>query len=413
MKVLTILGGLLLGILMACATSQADEGLLYGKVYTVDNDVFEGFIRWDRNEASWVNILDGDKELDRKRHRKDRHKRYRPKKKVSIFGVTVYSEGDYDYIISSNMAQSGLRMGHIKELVVDGDDEVVLVLKSGEEVFLENGSGDIGDDNREILVDTQDEGIIEFYWDDIEKVEFMKTPDRTTKFGTRLYGTAVTRRGDQFTGYISWDMDEAFDEDILDGRDRHRKRKIRFSSIASIERRSPSSALVTLKNGERLRLDETNDVNSGNRGIVVADPALGRVKITWDDFDYIEFTALPDGYGYDNFDGGRRLTGTVFTEDGEEFAGKIKWDDDEEFTWELLDGKIDDVDFGIEMGNIKEIEKISFRGSRVVLNDGREFRLDDSNDIDEDNKGIIVLLDNDEEVFVDWDDFERVVFSGK
>ncbi len=32
-------------------------------------NVFEGLIRWDKNEASWVDVLDGTKEIDRKKAR--------------------------------------------------------------------------------------------------------------------------------------------------------------------------------------------------------------------------------------------------------------------------------------------------------------------------------------------------------
>jgi len=411
-KAFSVIGIGAVCVLLASAVS-AESGLLYGKIYTVDDEVLEGFIRWDKNEASWVDVLDGDKELDRSRKSKhrDRYRRYDDDddtEEISIFGVTVFRREGSRYIWDwSDQAESGMRMGHIKTLIPDGDDEVLLELKSGEEVYLENGSGDIGDDIREILIDTEDEGIIELYWDDVEKIEFEKSPKRETKFGRRLYGTVVTDRGDEFTGFIGWDIDETYDTDILDGHEKSRKRKIRFEKIGTIEKRSSSSAILTLKGGKKMRLKGTNDVDSGNRGIEISDVTLGKIVVDWDDFDYLEFTDPPDGPGYDEFDGGRRIFGTVFTEDNEEFTGEIKWDDDEEFTWEFLDGEIGDVDFSIEFGNIKSIEKDSRRGSTVTLKDGREFRLRDSNDIDDDNKGIIIYT-GDEEVFIDWDNFERL-----
>ncbi len=399
-------------ILFVTGSAVADPGIIYGKVYTNDGEVLEGFIRWDKNEVAWDDVLDGDKEL-----RKEVRKKYRYRSdsdddddvdEITIFGVTVYrggkSRNSWNW---SDNAQSGIRFGHIKTLIPDGNDEVLLVLKSGEEVYLENGSGDIGDDNREILVDTEDEGIIELYWDDIEKIEFEKTPKRDTRFGNRLYGTVAVDRGDEYTGFICWDMDEAYDTDILDGSENNRKRKIKFGKIESIERRSSNSAIVALKGGKKIRLKGTNDVDSGNRGIVVSDMAMGRVVVYWDEFDFVEFKEAPEGPSYNKFDGGKLLKGTVFTEDGEKFKGEIKWDDDEEYTWELLDGEIDDVDFAIEFGQIKSIEKSSRHGAEVVLKDGRKFRLRDSNDIDDDNKGIIIK-DGKDKVVVDWYDFERL-----
>lgn len=406
-----LLCGLTAIILICVGSVLAESDLVYGKVYTVDDDVLEGYIRWDRNEASWGDIIDGDKKLDRKYRRKyqDRDDRDRGnyREAVEIFGVRVFANHGWP-----NQASSGIRVGYLKELIPDGDDEALLVLKNGEEIEFENGSGDIGEDIREILIDTNDEGVIELYWRDIDRIEFMQGPDRESAFGKRLYGKLVTRRGDEFKGSIGWDIDESFDTDVLDGSERNRKRKIEFKDISMIERRSSQSALVTLRTGKKIRLDDSNDVDDSNRGIVISDDNLGRIVVSWDDFDFLEFMDPPKGMTYDKFPDAKPLAGTVTTERGKSYKGKIVWDADESYNWELLDGRIDDVDFSIEFSNIEKIEKNSRRGSEVTLRDGRVFRLRDSNDIDDDNKGIIVLVDGDkdDEVFIDWDDFESAVF---
>jgi len=403
-----------LGLLVVFALPAfAEPGMIYGKIYTVDNEVYEGFIRWDRNEGSWEDIIDGTKELDR--HKKRRSSKYRDRddrrKRVEVFGITVYSEDDYGWKWSSSSAESGMRVGHLKSLIPDGDNEAIFVFKSGEEVYLSQGSTDIGDDIREIIVDDEDEGTFELYWDDIERIDFEASDGARCPFGERLYGTVVTRRGDEFSGFICWDMDEIFSTDVLDGREKRRKREIEFGNLEKIERRSSSSAMVTMKNGKKIRLDDSNDVNSGNRGVVISDFKLGRIIVEWDDFDYVVFTDAPRPQEYDDFDGGRKLEGTVFTEDGDKYTGRIRWDDDEEYTWELLDGENHDIDFDIEFGMIAAIEKVSYNSSRVTLKDGRSFKLRGSNDIDSDNKGIFIFENEDDEIIVDWEDFERVEFS--
>jgi hypothetical protein len=404
-----LLPSTVLFLFLLASLAVADPGLLYGKVYTTDNEVFEGFIRWDKNEAAWDDILDGTKDLDRKGKRK----RYRDRdrdddREVSIFGITVYREGRGMWFVDE--AESGIRMGHINSLIPTGDQEVLLILKSGEEVELTGGSGDIGDDNREILIDDDEEGVVELYWDGIDKIEFEAGPDREVEFGERLYGTVSTRYGQDYTGFICWDMDEVFSEDILDGREDHRKRKIEFGRIESIERLSSSAAEVTLKNGRKMRLDDSNDIDSGNRGIVISDLKLGAVQLDWDEFDMVVFTNPPKGPRYSDFDGGRPLEGTVYTVDGDKFTGRIRWDDDEEYTWEILDGDYRDIEIEIEFGMIESIEKNSSRSSTVTLRDGRTFKLRDSNDIDRDNKGIFID-DGDDEIVVDWDEFEKIVFA--
>ncbi len=154
-----------------------------------------------------------------------------------------------------------------------------------------------------------------------------------------------------------------------------------------------------------------------NRGIVVSDIKLGRVIVQWDEFESLEIKrpSGADYISYDDFDGGSRMFGTVYDEDGEEYTGKIRWDNDEEYGWEILDGDYRGVEFDIAFENIKSIEKLSRRSSRVTLWDNRKFKLRDSNDVDNDNNGIFVSTesDPDDEEVIDWEDFDRIEFRKK
>jgi hypothetical protein len=410
---LAVATGLL--VLLAATGATADnEGRIYGKIITVDGDTFEGLIRWDKNEANWVDVLNGNKELDESVYDEfssERRRKYSDRgAKVEFFGLTI-SRDDGSVFNFSNSAESGMRFGHIKRLEVIGDDEALIILKSGEEVELSGGSTDIGTGIREIVIEDPDEGEIEFVWDDIEAIEFRSSrTDMQSNFGERLYGTLTTRRGETFTGYVCWDMDEIFTEDILDGSERNRSRKIDFGKISAIERYSSNGAMVTLANGDELLLRETNDVDDGNRGIVIGDPGFGQVTVDWDEFERLEFTRPSREVRYDDFDGGHKIYGTIYTEDGESYTGEIIWDADERYTWEILDGEYHDVEFDVEFGLIRMIEKKSYRSSLVTVLDGREFRLRGSNDVDEDNKGIFVKTDAGDRIEVDWDDFDRVEF---
>ncbi|MFH1687195.1 MAG: hypothetical protein ABIE70_06685 [bacterium] len=396
-------------VLVAGAVWADSSGRIYGKITTIDGDTFEGLIRWDKNEANWCDILDGTKEMSKHKKSKSR-KRYKEREgTIELFGIEL---GSNTTISWSNSAQSGIRVGHIKTLEVTDDQSALLILKSGQEVELAHGSTDIGDDIREIIIEDDDEGEIELVWDDIERIDFADAGgNRTSNFGERLYGTLTTRRGEEFTGWVCWDVDEVFESDILDGEYDNRTRKIKFGKIKAIERYSSNGANVTLTNGDEMVLRETNDVNDGNRGIIIADPAFGQIVVKWDEFDRLEFSPAPKGLRYGDFDGGRPLKGTVYTEDGDSYKGTIRWDDDEEYTWEILDGNNRDIEFDIEFGLIKEIKKRSYRSSVVIVSDGREFRLRDSNDVDEDNKGIFITLDDGEEVEVEWAEFDRVEFD--
>ncbi len=404
----------LLMIFIAGTVVAENEGRIYGKITTNDGDVLEGLIRWDKNEGSWVDVLNGTKDLSNKHKKKqsktDRRKRNR-ETSIEIFGITLGKTSSSSWNIF-NSAQSGIRFGHIKILEPIDDDRVLLTLKSGEDIELYNGSTDIGNGIREIVIEDEGEGDVELLWDDIEMIEFEAADyDDESYFGERLYGTLTTRRGDEFTGYVCWDVDELFTGDILDGDEKGRSRKIKFGKIESIERYSSSGATVTLTNGDEKLLKNSNDIDDGNRGITISDPGFGQVVVEWDDFDRIEFTDAPRQVEYNDFDGGHPLSGTVYTEDGDSYTGQIRWDDDEEYSWEILDGEYHDIEFDVEFGLIDKIEKKSHRTSIVTMLDGRSFRLRGSNDVDGDNKGIFIKTDIDDEVELDWDEFSYVEFK--
>jgi hypothetical protein len=165
--------------------------------------------------------------------------------------------------------------------------------------------------------------------------------------------------------------------------------EIRFREIASIAR-VEGGARVVLFNGDELDLTGERDVDSRNRGILISDPRLGLVEVEWSEFQVLRFHDADAVVGYDAFDGGHPLVGTVVTQSGEEIDGVIRWDADEEGSWELLNGRADDVTFTIEFSEVNRIVRGEVFGAAVTLLDGRTFQLDDSNDVDWDNKGILI-----------------------
>jgi hypothetical protein len=256
-----------------------------------------------------------------------------------------------------------------------------------------------------------DEGlgqVSEFEWRDLESVDFM-APGDTPPSESRMYGTLTTRSGLEFTGYVTWDVDEIYSTDVLDGDADGRRMSIPFGEIERIERQSSRSSRVTLTDGETYVLDGTNDVDASISGIEMADPGLGAVKLEWGEFESVRFHGTDDEAAVTYFDGGSPLRGTVETLDGDRYSGEIVWDADESFTWEMLNGEIDGLEFHVEFGNIERIEK-SGRGARVTLLDGRTFQLSGSNDVDRGNRGVTIRTDG-RDYEVDWRDFDAVTFT--
>jgi hypothetical protein len=390
----------------------AESGRLYGKLYTTDNEIFEGWIRWDKNEAYWDDLIDGTCEQKPKDQIKTKTgKHYRSKERrttVSIFGLKFGDEGSVIDFSGSSTCQ--IAFGNVRTLLNEGDGDGTMVLKTGEEIVF-SSSADLGS-VREILLSDIKEGDIYFDWEDIEKIDFMREPKDPDDGMERLYGRVSTRRAGEFEGWVEWDVDEVFNKDDLDGEEEGgRTRKVAFDRIIAIERRSSSSASITLKDGKEMVLRNSNDVNSENRGIVVKSAEFGRIKVSWDDFERVEFLPVPKDKlpKYQDFDGGVSIKGTVTTEDGAQYSGHIAWDDDEEYTWEHINGEYKGIEMDIPFSAIASIEKSSQRGATVTVKNGGSYLLRGSNDVDEDNKGILITSDNGKTEEVDWYDFAKLV----
>ena len=344
---------------------------LYGTVATRRGATLTGFIRWDRNEGSWADVLDAQKLRAR-----------------------------------GNATQTGIRFGHVFRIERLNGDEALVTLKSGEQVRMGARATDLGDGLRALLVDVPGRGTQELEWRDLEVVEFEAAPEGLEPSEARNHGTLTTRSGLEFTGYIAWDVDEIYTTDVLDGEADGVDRDIPFGSIASIERAGSRGARVTLLDGNAMVLRGTNDVDSSIGGISVSDPTLGEVKLGWDEFDNVRFHPADAEPGRGFFDGSHPITGTVITEAGQEYTGRIAWDNDETGSWEMLNGEVDGVELQVEFGNIARIRKTG-RGALVELRDGRTFELAGSNDVDDGNRGITVGS-GDEAHEIEWEDFSEL-----
>lgn len=268
----------------------------------------------------------------------------------------------------------------------------------------------MGSGFRGLVVDDGREEPVELRWRDVDRVEFMAPPAGTRPgAGSRIHGTLRTRDGGEFTGYVAWDVDEILSTDVLDGEEDGRDVEIPFHGIAAIERAGSSGARVVLSGGEELLLRGSNDVDSGNRGISVSDPGLGQVTVGWDDFEELVLHEPAEAAGgYGAFDGGYRLYGSVETEDGEVLEGYLRWDNDEAWSWEILDGRLGDVELDVELGLVAAVRRLGGWGAEVTLRDGRAFELTGSNDVDEGNKGIFLTSGEGETVLVRWRDLREV-----
>lgn len=265
-----------------------------------------------------------------------------------------------------------------------------------------------------------------------------------------IYGKVETIDGDSYEGQIRWGKEEAFwfdhfnsskpeneNLDLLSSReidnlDRNRHNNnnswmawrnnwfssnnnswgnnhthsfaCEFGDIKRIEPGRGERIRVTLQNGDVLRMDGgSNDVGASVR---VYDEEQGLLKIAWDNIETVDFFNAPRSY-QSKF--GQPLYGTVLTSSGS-FSGYVQWDHDERLSDDELNGDIRGGELDLPFRKIKTITK-TYRGVEVEVLSGRRFDMSGSNDVNNDNRGIIVNIAGMGRVDIPWEEFESVTFT--
>ncbi len=411
-------------VFVVFSASAQDEGFIYGKVYTIDNKVYEGPIRWGKEEVYWTDIFNAGKERnqnlrylssrdrDRLDDRQNTWSNWNNGNWYRWFGNwgndrNNYNNNNYD---NDYEHQFACQFGEIKTIIPAGRKYVDLEMQNGDKISLKGeGYNDVGE---EIRIMDPEMGELDMSWGRIRKIEFMKTPKTlSNRFGTPLYGK-VEAFGETFTGYIQWDHDERLSTDKLDGDADDGNISLEFSKIVSIERRGGRSS-VKMKSGRELVMDGSNDVDSGNRGIIIMSKEMIAIDVPWREFDKVTFSE-PSGSlaTYDQFVNQKSLSGSVVTKDGKTLTGKIVFDLDEEFNYELLQGKQGDFEVITPFRDIKIIEPISDYRCNIELKSGKKIRLDDAQDVNERNQGVLIFADNKgEPSYLLWEDVKTIEFN--
>ncbi len=406
-KTLQLIIGVVVAMFIAMTTLQAQntEGFIYGKVYTSDN-TYTGQLRWGKEEAYWndhFNAAKVENEFEKFKRKKSSNDSWR----------------DLDWRISSiwddkssgTVHQFSCQFGDMKELQNSGNERMTVVLKNGEEIRL-SGSG-YNDGSSQIVVLDDELGIINLSLNRVRKVEFMNTPKNLPRImGLPLYGTVETHRKGNFTGYVQWDHDERIGTDLLDGDTRDGDVSISFDKIQKIERSGNGSEIV-LFSGREFFLTGSNDVNGGNRGIIVSVDNVGKIDIPWSSFRSVTYEkAKASGPSYATYTIPKGLSGKVYTYDDKQVNGQIVFDLDEAYELEILEAKDDDVEYKIPFRNIKSIKPKNYNYSMIELRNGEQLLLGDARDVSDKNAGLLVFKKGEADpVYIEWRNVTEIVFD--
>jgi hypothetical protein len=392
--------GVLLSLALAvgAAGHAADtDGFLYGRVTTTTDSTYTGILRWDDEEAFWDDLFNSGKvELP---FYKDFGPEQRRGRTIQILGREFkVNWGDW-----SSSRHFVVRFGDIDRLEVLGSEEANVHLRGGEVARVKGLANDVS-----ATIEVQDAtlGTVKVPWRKLETVQFLPTPKDVKPVGFRLAGTVRTSQG-EFEGFVQWDKQECLSVDKLDGDDDGIRVSLDMGQIASIERKGSRASVVTLRDGRTMTLSGTNDVDDDNRGILVEDRRFGKVEIPWRAFERVDFReAGSSGAGYGEFGAWGELRGTVKDDSGRTYTGRVVFDLDEAYGWEMLDGHDDEIAYSIPFGMISRVEPQAGDSARVTLRGGQTLTLGGTQDVSDANDGILVLQpgNEDEGVLVPWDE---------
>lgn len=388
---------------------EVHPGFLYGRVTTLGGATWEGRLRWGgHQEAFWGDYFNGRKDANPWVAHVPPERMPRERRGFSIFGIEIGGRKSGAGFVRPFMA----RFGDLARIDARGGD-VRVTLKSGAVFDLDRFEASDFDDG--VRVWDARRGEVNLDSTRIRSVELLPAGP-SSAVPSRLHGTARTRHGD-FTGFIQWDREECVGTDELDGRTDAGELSLRFDIIRSIARRSPDGSLVTLLDGREIALSGTTEAGDGNRGIYVDDSRYGRVLVSWDAFESVDFTPGGSGPGYGDFPPGRPLVGSVTTRDGRRLAGRLVYDLDESEITETLDAPSQGVDYTLPFGLIASIvpadgDEGGALRARVTLHGGEELKLERKGDLGERNAGMLVFVDGQKSPeYVPWADVERVDFE--
>ncbi len=240
----------------APADLPAPRARMYGAVQT-DRGNFRGYILWDKQECLASDIIDG-------RDEQQSHQ---------------------------------VPLGEIREIEKVDNKSCRLTLRNGDQLLL-HGSNDVNRSNRGIDIEDARFGRVTVSWRAFKKLTFEDhsgsgRPFHAYRRHHLLHGKVIDKKGNTLTGRLVFDLDESERWEIMDGRDGKVDYAIAFGIIDTLEPAGRKRCKAVLINGESLLLGGSNDVNTGNGGVLIYEyNANPPTYLSWRQIKYVKFNNI-------------------------------------------------------------------------------------------------------------------------
>ena len=299
------------------------------------------------------------------------------------------------------------RFGDIARIHITGKDLAQIYYKSGNKLRVTTDEENNLHLGKDIFV-VDEAGVRRMEWEQISSINFKTAPDLIARIkGRPIYGTVTTSIG-PLTGYIQWGKGKYSDHQNLKGwTEEGSAVRFLFADVLSIIKHK-TGALVSLKSGKKVFLSKTEDVSATNKGITVMHPSWGRVVVDWKAFRSVSFEEVDPDTGYDRFPKPRKIYATIKTKEQLVYKGNCVFDMDEEWNYDLLEGRKDGISYQIPFRYISEIVPLNASYTKVVLQSDKVLVLGHHNDVTARNWGAIVWQANSQYRYVPWSNIVEI-----
>ena len=171
---------------------------------------------------------------------------------------------------------------------------VDITLRSGREFFL-TGTEDVNSSNSGIVVNDPNIGQVKVPWKYFMEMEILDEVPQGFGFNDfpvsqGLNATVITIEGEKHEGLLAYDLDEAWEFEILDANDDEVEFKIPMRNIKNIIPKNYNYSSVVLRDGTDLLLGGSNDVSDGNNGVLIFTTKDEKpIYVRWSKIDEIIF----------------------------------------------------------------------------------------------------------------------------
>ncbi|MEM6768630.1 MAG: hypothetical protein AAF655_27070 [Bacteroidota bacterium] len=389
---------------------QAQIGFIHGEVWLKNGQKVTGDIRWGIQDAYWIDVFEGRKkenEVLTHLSADDIRKLSRQEASQGIeWGFMNLWENKYPEQVHSFRC----RYGDIKEIQNLGEKLALLSFRDGTQWEIEGTSRE-HDVGKRIVLFKEYNLRIKISWQEIEKIKFsaVDPSERITRPNAYpLFGELQTTQG-TYRGYIIWDQEERLSGDKLDGQNAFGRVSINFGEIAAIQKKE-EGAEIQLLTGQNIFLTNHQDVNKKNKDISVISSSLGIIRVKWADFQQLQLEERPDFPLplYQDFPENIPLTGTIRTHNGNTFSGPMIFDLDEQFGFEMIEGKQKGLLHYVSLEEVAILKRIDQEETNVLLKNGKQLILTDEHDVTDKNWGILVWQSENRPDYIPWNKVHHI-----